>query len=46
MFVRDMLRLSVDIDLTYIPIEESETLLSNILSGRKEIKDNIQKLIR
>lgn len=46
LFVRDMLRLSVDIDLTYIPIEESETLLSNILSGRKEIKDNIQKLIR
>ncbi len=33
LFVRDMLRLSVDIDLTYIPIEDRSTSLTNILKG-------------
>lgn len=45
LFVRDMLRLSVDIDLTYIPIEDRDTSLSNILKGLRTIADNIRKII-
>ena len=30
LFVREMPRLSVDIDLTYIPIEDRQTSLENI----------------
>lgn len=45
LFVRNMLRLSVDIDLTYIPIEDRDTSLSNILRGLNEIATYIQKII-
>lgn len=45
LFVRNMLRLSVDIDLTYIPIEDRDTSLSNILRGLNEIATHIQKII-
>jgi len=34
LFYRDMPRLSVDIDLTYLPIEDRETTLKNIDIGR------------
>ena len=30
LFVRDMPRLSVDIDLTYLPLDDRETALHNI----------------
>lgn len=30
LFDRDMLRLSVDIDLTYVPLHDRETALANI----------------
>lgn len=45
LFVRDMLRLSVDIDLTYIPIEDRSTSLSKILEGLNIIADKIRKII-
>lgn len=45
LFVRDMPRLSVDIDLTYIPVEERETTLRNIeeilLRLKKRIEANL-----
>lgn len=44
LFIRDMPRLSVDIDLTYIPIEDRETSLANILVALKTIQTSIQKL--
>jgi len=33
LFVRDMPRLSVDIDLTYLPIDNRKKALSNISEG-------------
>ena len=45
LFVRNMLRLSVDIDLTYIPIEDRGTSLTNILRGLNRIASNIKKII-
>lgn len=45
LFVRDMVRLSVDIDLTYIPIEERNTSLSNILKGLNRVADTIRNII-
>ena len=45
LFVRDMPRLSVDIDLTYIPIEDRDTSLKNIAEALQSIKSNIEKVI-
>ncbi len=42
-FVRDMPRLSVDIDLTYTPIEDRATSLKNISDALKRIAAQIQK---
>lgn len=44
LFIRDMPRLSVDIDLTYIPIEDRETSINAIIVGLKGIKLHIEKL--
>jgi predicted nucleotidyltransferase component of viral defense system len=44
LFIRDMPRLSVDIDLTYIPIEDRETSINAIIVGLKGIKFHIEKL--
>lgn len=41
-FVRDMPRLSVDIDLTYIPLEDRNTSLNNINQGLNRIKTGIE----
>lgn len=46
LFDRDMPRLSVDIDLTYIPIEDRETSFNNISGALKEIKKRIEKLLQ
>jgi predicted nucleotidyltransferase component of viral defense system len=43
LFNRDMPRLSVDIDLTYIPIEDRETSFNNISQALNKIKKNIEK---
>lgn len=45
MFVRDMPRLSVDIDLIYIPIEDRETSLKNIVDALGRIKMRIEKVL-
>ena len=41
LFIRDMPRLSVDIDLTYIPIEDRETSLRKIVTALSSIKENL-----
>jgi len=43
LFDRNMPRLSVDIDLTYIPIEDRETSFSNISKALINIKSRIEK---
>ncbi|MDA1370276.1 MAG: nucleotidyl transferase AbiEii/AbiGii toxin family protein [Proteobacteria bacterium] len=45
LFVRDMPRLSVDIDLTYVPIEDRPTSLENISSALMRIKQRIETII-
>ncbi len=42
-FIRDMPRLSVDIDLTYVPIEGREDSLKNISMALKRITASIKK---
>ena len=43
LFVRDMPRLSVDIDLTYLPVEDRPTSLANIDAAMRRIGDRIIK---
>jgi predicted nucleotidyltransferase component of viral defense system len=45
LFVRNMPRLSVDIDLTYLPIEDRATSLSHIAEALERIKANIEKVV-
>ncbi|TKB05558.1 nucleotidyl transferase AbiEii/AbiGii toxin family protein [Desulforhopalus sp. IMCC35007] len=45
LFIRDMPRLSVDIDLTYLPIESREVSLKRIDIALKRIGNNIEKYI-
>ncbi len=43
LFVRDMPRLSVDIDLTYLPLDTRADALINIQQGLNRIKVSIEK---
>ena len=45
LFVREMPRLSVDIDLTYVPIEDRETTLANIGTALAKIKTRVEKVV-
>ena len=45
LFVRDMPRISVDIDLTYLPIEDRTTSLTKISKALDRIKRNIEAVI-
>lgn len=45
LFVRDMPRLSVDIDLTYIHIEDRKTSFNNIIEGLDRIKTKLEKML-
>lgn len=45
LFIRNMPRLSVDIDLTYIPIEDRSTSLKNIINALGSIKKNLEKVL-
>ncbi len=45
LFVRDMPRLSVDIDLTYLPLEDFETSQLHINESLKRIVINIKKVL-
>ena len=46
LFVRDMPRLSVDIDLAYLPIEERETTMNNISNAFTRLSDSIEQGMR
>ena len=46
LFVRDMPRLSVDIDLTYVPIEDRATTMSNIKAALGRVKRNIENVLK
>ncbi len=45
LFVRNMPRLSVDIDLTYLPIEDRVTSLKHIAEALGRIKESIEKTV-
>ena len=45
MFVWDMPRLSVDIDLTYLPFDNREAALANIADSLMRLQDKIKKAI-
>lgn len=45
LFVRNMPRLSVDIDLTYLPIEDRDTSLKKIGEALERIKASIEKVL-
>lgn len=45
LFVRDMPRLSVDIDLTYLPLDKREDALNNIEEGLNRIKTDLEKSV-
>ncbi len=45
LFIRDMPRLSVDIDLTYIPIEDRKTSFKNIIDALGGIKIKLEKIL-
>ena len=45
LFVRDMLRLSVDIDLTHIPVEDRATSFSNISKALLRIKATVEAVV-
>jgi predicted nucleotidyltransferase component of viral defense system len=46
LFVRDLPRLSVDIDLTYVPVADRETSLREIDAAMRRIAERVQKGIR
>lgn len=46
LFLRDMPRLSVDIDLVYVPIEDRAASLASISAALKRISSSISKIIR
>ena len=46
LFIREMPRLSVDIDLTYLPIEERDVSLKNIADALVRIKVSLEKVIK
>ena len=43
LFIRDMPRLSVDLDLKYLPIDDRETAIRNITAGLNRIKKDLEK---
>lgn len=45
LFIRDMPRISVDIDLTYLPIEDRSTSFKNIATALERIKTRIETLL-
>lgn len=45
LFLRDMPRLSVDIDLTYLPFDSRDAALSKISDSLERIKDRIKKSV-
>src|SRR5574344_893694 len=46
LFVNDLLRLSVDMDLTYIPLEDRATSIAHINEALTRISSRIQGLLK
>ena len=46
LFIREMPRLSVDIDLTYLPFDTRDIALQNIQEGLGRIKENLESAIK
>lgn len=46
LFVRDTARLSVDIDLTYLPLEDRKTTLSHIAEALERIKKRLAEVLK
>jgi predicted nucleotidyltransferase component of viral defense system len=46
LFVRNMPRLSVDIDLTYLPLEDRETTLVHIAEALERIKKRLEEVMK
>jgi len=46
MFIRDMPRLSVDIDLMYLPVEDRTSSLKHIAESLERIAQDIEKSMR
>jgi len=46
LFVRNMPRLSIDIDLTYVPIEDRQTSLANIKDALLRIKARVERVVK
>lgn len=45
LFVRNLPRLSVDIDLTYLPLDQRDHALAAIENGLRKIRDDIERII-
>ncbi|HEX9600465.1 MAG TPA: nucleotidyl transferase AbiEii/AbiGii toxin family protein, partial [Mariniflexile sp.] len=45
LFIREMPRLSVDVDLTYVSIEDRDASLKNIVEALNRIKSSIEAAI-
>ena len=45
LFVRDMPRLSVDVDLTYVPFDDRSTSLKNISEALEKCKERFKKIL-
>jgi hypothetical protein len=45
-FLRDLPRLSIDIDLTYLPIQNRETTLEKISESLKQIAETVRQNFR
>ena len=45
LFIRDMPRLSVDIDLTYVLIEDRQTSFKNIIESLNHLKTKLEKIL-
>ncbi|OYW18738.1 MAG: nucleotidyltransferase [Sphingobacteriales bacterium 12-47-4] len=46
LFIREMPRLSVDIDLTYLTIENRDSTLKNVAEALERIRRNLERVIR
>jgi predicted nucleotidyltransferase component of viral defense system len=45
LFVRNMPRLSVDVDLTYLPIEDRAAMLENVAAALERTSENILRIV-
>ena len=46
LFIRDMPRLSVDLDLRYLPIDDRRTAIRNITEGLNRIRKSLENTVK